>query len=163
MVDGLSVRVLADNHTDRYSVPLTTPGMKIERTSGTERPGGASVMTLRAEWGLSMFAESVRADETRRVMIDFGYTPDALLGNMGLLKLGPATIDALVLSHGHIDHFGGLTGLLAASKGQLKPGLPLFVGGEDCFCTRQSATDGDFGALEPLPAARLNQPSPAKP
>ena len=148
VVDGLSVRILADNHTDRYSVPLTTPGMKIERTSGTELPGVAPVMTIRAEWGLSMLADSVRADETRRVMIDFGYTPDALLGNMGLLKLDPATIDALVLSHGHIDHFGGLTGLLTASKGRLKPGLPLFVGGEDCFCTRQSAAGGDFGTLD---------------
>ena len=148
VVDGLSVRILADNHTDRFSIPLPTPGMKIERTSGTERPGVAPVITLRAEWGLSMLAESVRADETRRVMIDFGYTPDALLGNMDLLKLDPATIDALVLSHGHIDHFGGLTGLLAASKGRLKPGLPLFVGGEDCFCTRQSGTGGDFGALD---------------
>ena len=65
-----------------------------------------------------------------------------------LLKLDPATIDALVLSHGHIDHFGWLTGLLAAAKGRLKPGLPLFVGGEDCFCTRQSGTGGDFGALD---------------
>ncbi len=148
IVDGLSVRILADNHTDRFSIPVTTPGMKIERTSGTERAGVAPVMTLRAEWGLSMLAESVRADETRRVMIDFGYTPDALLGNMDLLKLDPAAIDALVLSHGHIDHFGGLTGLLAASKGRLKPGLPLFVGGEDCFCTRQSGTGGDFGALD---------------
>ncbi len=148
VVDGLSVRILADNHTDRYSVPATTPGMKIERTAGTELPGVAPTVTLRAEWGLSMLAESVRADETRRVMIDFGYTPDALLGNMGLLKLDPATIDALVLSHGHIDHFGGLTGLLAASKGRLKPGLPLFVGGEDCFCTRQTNAGGDFGALD---------------
>ena len=148
VVDGVSVRILADNHTDRYSVPVATPGMKIERAAGTELPGVAPTMTLRAEWGLSMLAESARANETRRVMIDFGYTPDALLGNMGLLKLDPATIDALVLSHGHIDHFGGLTGLLAAVKGRLKPGLPLFVGGEDCFCTRQSGTGGDFGALD---------------
>ena len=148
VVDGLSVRILADNHTDRYSVPLNTPGMKIERTAGSEAPGVAPTMTWRAEWGLSMLAESVRAEETRRVMIDFGYTAEALLGNMALLKLDPATLDALVLSHGHIDHYGGLLGLLAAAKGRLKPDLPLFVGGEDCFCARQSATGGDFGALD---------------
>jgi 7,8-dihydropterin-6-yl-methyl-4-(beta-D-ribofuranosyl)aminobenzene 5'-phosphate synthase len=147
-VDGLSVRILADNHTDRYSVPVTTPGMKVERTGGTERPGVTPVSTWRAEWGLSMFAESVRGDETRRVMIDFGYTPEALLGNMGFLKLDPATIDALVLSHGHIDHFGGLMGLLTAFKGRLKPGLPLFVGGEDCFCSRQNQAGADFGVLD---------------
>jgi len=106
VVDGLSVRILTDNHTDRYRVPVATPGMKVDRTGGTERPGVAPVSTWRAEWGLSMFAESVRADETRRVMIDFGYTSEALLGNMGLIGLDLATIDALVLSHGHVDHFG---------------------------------------------------------
>lgn len=107
VVDGLSVRILADNHTDLFNVPLETPGMKIERTGGSERPGIPPVTTWRAEWGLSMFAESVRGDQTRRMMIDFGYTPEALLGNMGLLKLDPATIDALVLSHGHLDHSAG--------------------------------------------------------
>jgi len=148
LVDGLSVRILTDNHTDRYSVPLATPGMKVDRTGGTERPGVAPVSTWRAEWGLSMFAESVRAGETRRVMIDFGYTAEALLGNMGFIGLDPAVIDALVLSHGHVDHFGGLLGLLVASKGRLKSGLPLFVGGEDCFCSRQNLAGGEFGALD---------------
>ena len=148
IVDGLSVRILADNHTDRYSVPVATPGMKIDRTGGTERPGVPPASTWRAEWGLSMFAESVLGDETKRVMIDFGYTAEALLGNIGFIGLDPATIDALVLSHGHTDHFGGLLGLLAASKGKLKPGLPLFVGGEDCFCSRQTLAGGDFGSLD---------------
>ena len=148
VVDGVSVRILADNHTDRYSIPFAAPGMKVERVTGSERPGVPPVNTWRAEWGLSMLAESVRADETRQVMIDYGYTAEALLGNMGLLKLDPATLDALVLSHGHLDHFGGLMGMLTASRGRLKPGLPLFVGGEDCFCTRESTTGGDFGTLD---------------
>ena len=74
---------------------------------------------------------------TRRVMIDFGYSPGVLLNDMRFLGIDPASFDALVLSHGHYDHFGGLVGLLAATKDKFKPGLPLFVGGEDCFCARQ--------------------------
>ena len=41
-------------------------------------------------------------------MLDFGYTPEALLNNIELTGVDPSKIDALVVSHGHFDHFGGL-------------------------------------------------------
>jgi len=56
-----------------------------------------------------------------------------------------------VLSHGHYDHFGGLVGFLQKHKSRLKPKLPLYVGGEDCFCSRRWTAPparGDFGALD---------------
>jgi len=34
-----------------------------------------------------------------------------------------------------------------AAQGKLKPGLPLFVGGEDCFCTRHGGNGVDDGVL----------------
>jgi 7,8-dihydropterin-6-yl-methyl-4-(beta-D-ribofuranosyl)aminobenzene 5'-phosphate synthase len=55
---------------------------------------------------------------------------------MDILKISPEKLDSLVLSHGHYDHFGGLVGFLSSAKGKLKPQLPFFIGGEDCFCTR---------------------------
>ena len=148
VVDGLSVRIVTDNLTDRYSIPVPTPGMKVERVGATEKPGVAPHATLRAEWGLSLVADSVRGGEARRVMVDYGYSPEVLLTNLGLLGIDPATIDAMVLSHGHFDHYGGLMGLLAAAKGRLKPNLPLFVGGEDCFCTRQGGGGTDYGVVD---------------
>jgi metal-dependent hydrolase (beta-lactamase superfamily II) len=57
-----------------------------------------------------------RGSEIRNVLIDFGYMPGTLNNNISVLKLDPAEIDALVLSHGHYDHFGGLVGFLAANK-----------------------------------------------
>lgn len=148
VVDGLTVRIVTDNYTDRFSLPVKTPGMKVVRKGSTEQVGKAPHATLRAEWGLSMVAESLRGGETRRVMIDYGYSPEVLLTNLGFLGIDLASIDALVLSHGHIDHFGGLMGLLTASKDKLKPNLPLFVGGEDCFCERQGGGEVDYGVLD---------------
>ena len=51
------------------------------------------------------------------------------------------------ISHGHYDHFGGLVGFLSANKGKLKRDLPFFVGGEDCFCMRETDA-GQYGALD---------------
>ena len=95
-----------------------------------------------------MHAESRRGDAVRNILIDFGYTPETLLNNMSILTIDPSTFDALVLSHGHYDHFGGLVGFLAANKDKLRRNLPFFVGGEDCFCTRTFATGGQYGALD---------------
>ena len=148
VVDRLAVRIVTDNHVDRFSLPTNAAGIGVERPAGFEQAGTAPHATLQAEWGLSMLAESVRGAETRRVMIDFGYTPEALLTNMGLLGIDPASIDAMVLSHGHMDHFGGLMGLLAAAGPRLKPNLPLFVGGEDCFCARHTGAGADFGVVD---------------
>jgi 7,8-dihydropterin-6-yl-methyl-4-(beta-D-ribofuranosyl)aminobenzene 5'-phosphate synthase len=66
---------------------------------------------------------------------------------MSILNIDPATFDALVLSHGHYDHFGGMVGFLNANNGRLKRKLPLYVGGEDCFCIRRNP-GGQFGALD---------------
>jgi len=84
----------------------------------------------------------------REVLVDFGYTPGTLPNNLEILRIDPARFDALVLSHGHYDHFGGLVGFLAATKGRLKSRLPFYVGGEDCFCTRTVLNGGQFGALD---------------
>ena len=53
------------------------------------------------------------------------------------LAVDPGELDALVLSHGHYDHFGGFVGFLQQYNGTLKPKLPLYVGGEECFCSRE--------------------------
>jgi 7,8-dihydropterin-6-yl-methyl-4-(beta-D-ribofuranosyl)aminobenzene 5'-phosphate synthase len=98
-----------------------------------------------------MHAESNRGTETRSLLMDFGFTPEALNNNINLLAIDPAELDALVLSHGHYDHFGGLVRFLQQSKGKLKAKLPLYVGGEECFCSREwvgPPAPGNFGALD---------------
>ena len=61
---------------------------------------------------------------------------------------------ALVLSHGHMDHYGALPALATAGQGKWKPGVTVYAGGEDTFCHRVVVTPAatiDQGQLD-LPA-----------
>jgi 7,8-dihydropterin-6-yl-methyl-4-(beta-D-ribofuranosyl)aminobenzene 5'-phosphate synthase len=147
-VERLAVRMVTDNVVIQFVPSEQRDGLTIERRSaGNTTPDAPPRAALNGEWGLSMHAQSQRAGEVRNVLIDFGYTPQVLLNNMAVLKIDPASFDALVLSHGHYDHFGGMVGFLAANKGVLRQNMPLFVGGEDCFCLRRNP-GGNFGALD---------------
>ncbi len=147
-VDRLAVRMVTDNVVIQFVPPEARGGIAIERRSGGNTTPDAPPRTaLNGEWGLAMHVQSHRGTEERNVLVDFGYTPETLLNNMSILKIDPATFDALVLSHGHYDHFGGMVGFLAANKDRLKRKIPFFVGGEDAFCIRRNA-GGQFGALD---------------
>lgn len=146
-IDRLAVRMITDNIVIQFIQSEKRNGLTIERKSGNTTPDAPPRTVLHGEWGLSMHTESHRGGEVRNVLIDFGYTPETLLNNMGILKIDPSIFDAIVLSHGHYDHFGGMVGFLQASRGKLKNKIPFFVGGEDCFCLRKN-TGGNFGALD---------------
>jgi 7,8-dihydropterin-6-yl-methyl-4-(beta-D-ribofuranosyl)aminobenzene 5'-phosphate synthase len=147
-VDRVAIRIVTDNIVIQFVPPEERNGIKIERrTGGNTAPDRPPRHALNGEWGLSMHAESQRGSETRHVLVDFGYTPEVLTNNMAILGVDPTSFDAMVLSHGHYDHFGGMVGFLKANKGKLKPKLPFFIGGEDTFCLRKNP-GGNFGALD---------------
>jgi 7,8-dihydropterin-6-yl-methyl-4-(beta-D-ribofuranosyl)aminobenzene 5'-phosphate synthase len=147
VVDEVAVRIVTDNVVIQFVPNDKRDGLTIERKSGNTHPDQPPRTVLNGEWGLAMHVASKRGSETRHLLIDFGYTPEVLLNNMEILKIDPALFDAMVLSHGHYDHFGGMVGFLDANKGALKKKLPFYVGGEDCFCVRRNP-GGQFGALD---------------
>jgi 7,8-dihydropterin-6-yl-methyl-4-(beta-D-ribofuranosyl)aminobenzene 5'-phosphate synthase len=147
-VDRLAVRIVTDNYFFPYLLSQNYGDLAVERFTRAESRELPPSRELIGQWGLSMHAESHVGSQTRSVLVDFGYTPDALLNNLDLLRIDASLIDALVLSHGHYDHFGGLSGFLAATKGRLKKNIPFFVGGEECFCTRELPNGAQYGALD---------------
>lgn len=134
-IDSLTLQILVDNATFGPFLPdQALPGVKIQRSNPD---AGKSAMTrgpLRGEFGLSVLGESRQGEEVRRVLVDFGYSPEVLAHNLALLRVDAEQIDASVLSHGHLDHYGGFEGLFKSKPG--KHHLPLFVGGEEVFCER---------------------------
>ena len=63
---------------------------------------------LRTAWGFACLVET----EGATVLFDTGGDGPTLLGNMDVLGIDPRDIDAIVLSHIHGDHTGGLLALL---------------------------------------------------
>jgi 7,8-dihydropterin-6-yl-methyl-4-(beta-D-ribofuranosyl)aminobenzene 5'-phosphate synthase len=150
-VDRVAVRVVVDSYQFAVAPSRKVSDIEIEHFGWGIGGGKPPGKTLISEFGLSMHVESRRGAETRNVLMDFGFTPDALVNNADLLGIDPATLDALVLSHGHYDHFGGLAGFLKQNNGKLKAKLPIYIGGEEAFCSREWTAPpvrGDFGALD---------------
>jgi 7,8-dihydropterin-6-yl-methyl-4-(beta-D-ribofuranosyl)aminobenzene 5'-phosphate synthase len=109
--------------------------------------------SLHNEWGLALALESKMGADTRNLMLDFGYTPEALMNNMEIIGVDPAKTQALIVSHGHFDHFGGLVDFLKKNRSKLPAELTLYVGGEDNFCARKQGTGTpghftDWGVLD---------------
>jgi len=71
--------------------------------------------------------------------------PSTYQNNIALLNIDVAKIDALIISHGHFDHIGGLTGFLEEQRAKMRKDLRLYAGGEDDFCVRVNRTaDGSL-------------------
>ncbi len=73
---------------------------------------------LVGDWGFSCLVER----EGRRILFDTGRAPDTLMTNLRALGISADSLDAVVISHAHADHTGGLAALQAEA-----PGLRVYV------------------------------------
>lgn len=149
VVDKLSVRVLIDLTHNIFLKPAT-----VNQVSVKPAPRAKDyTKELHTQWGLSLYLESKKADQNRAFMLDYGYTPEALLNNFEIIGVDAKTIDALIVSHGHFNHYGGLIGFLDKYRGALPADVKLYAGGEDNFCHRLASSGkpgefSDFGVLD---------------
>jgi 7,8-dihydropterin-6-yl-methyl-4-(beta-D-ribofuranosyl)aminobenzene 5'-phosphate synthase len=63
---------------------------------------------LETKWGFSCLVEGLE----KTLLFDTGGDSATLLSNMKKMKIDPEEVDAIVLSHIHGDHVGGLNGFL---------------------------------------------------
>jgi 7,8-dihydropterin-6-yl-methyl-4-(beta-D-ribofuranosyl)aminobenzene 5'-phosphate synthase len=85
-----------------------------------------------------------------------GYSPEVFSNNLAALGIDPNRIEAAVLSHGHLDHYGGFAGLFGEAAGA-KHRLPLYVGGEEVFCERLAMIGNPPPLMGALDRAKLTQ------
>jgi len=150
VVDRLSVRVVVDSHYEKFLPKATHPAVAIEHVGTLP---GKQMTTLAGEWGLSLHLESEKAGATAQYLLDFGYTPEILNRNFGLLDIDAEKLDGLILSHGHRDHYGGLEGFVQRHRAAMQDDLSLFVGAEDVFAEKflKEGPEGEivsWGALD---------------
>src|SRR5919108_1774721 len=149
MVDQLIMTNVVDNIYDIFAKGGKMEDVMVQRTPLPSPPG--SRPTLLSEHGLAYHLASFRGTERKEILLDFALTAPSLTTNYQVLKVDPIKADALIISHGHADHYGALPDLAMALQGWMKPGLTLYAGGEDTFCHRWVVTsDGqklDYGQL----------------
>jgi 7,8-dihydropterin-6-yl-methyl-4-(beta-D-ribofuranosyl)aminobenzene 5'-phosphate synthase len=65
-----------------------------------------------AEHGLSLLITVYSGDEKHAILLDTGYTKVGVPHNMEQLGINIEDIEAIVISHGHMDHTGSLYAIL---------------------------------------------------
>src|SRR5690348_14028294 len=72
----------------------------------------AADQQLVAEHGFSALVTVERGGDRSSVLYDAGLTPSAVARNLDVLQVTVGELRAIVISHGHADHHGGLEGLI---------------------------------------------------
>ena len=85
---------------------------------------GSTQVGLMAEHGFSALVTVRTGATTTSVLFDTGLSPDAMVTNADRLGVDFSDVPAVVLSHGHFDHAGGLAGL-AGRRG--RKSVPMLV------------------------------------
>ena len=117
-VDEIEIVTLMDNYSDvllQSEGPVTRPFL----AKGGEIPTD----TLLAEHGLSQLVRLGCGGTTHSILFDTGYSRIGVLHNLKLLGIDFEGIEAIVMSHGHMDHTGSLHAILES----LDRPMPLVV------------------------------------
>jgi len=105
--DRVEILTLQDNYIDLVSGDSTE---MLKRAFPLK--GGEVKNSLLAEHGFSTLVTIFAGQTSHRVLFDFGFSEHGAASNADALGADLAGVETLVLSHGHIDHLGGLKQLV---------------------------------------------------
>ena len=108
--------------------------------------GGVAAAPPLAQHGFSSLVRIEGDDRTWTILFDTGATPEGCVDNLDRLGIDPATIDVVVLSHGHYDHVTGLSGLASV----LGPKSTPVVAHPNAFRSRRFPAGDDHRYLPTL-------------
>ncbi len=104
-VDAVDVTIVVDN-----SVDVLLPSTERVRRAPLAWDWSERNQLI-AEHGLSFLVTITTDGRTDSLLFDAGLGRKTVLHNMDVLGIRPQDLRAVVLSHGHVDHHGGMEGL----------------------------------------------------
>jgi 7,8-dihydropterin-6-yl-methyl-4-(beta-D-ribofuranosyl)aminobenzene 5'-phosphate synthase len=106
-LDKVEVLTLQDNYIE---ITATDNNEIIRRASALA--GGELNNSIQAEHGYSAIVKTTKDGQTRTLLFDFGFSEAGAAHNAHLLDVDAKSVQQMVLSHGHMDHFGGFRELV---------------------------------------------------
>jgi 7,8-dihydropterin-6-yl-methyl-4-(beta-D-ribofuranosyl)aminobenzene 5'-phosphate synthase len=113
-VDEVVITTLVDNVYDALLTGderTTRAPFSVGMARAAQFESGSTTVGLMAEHGFSALVSVRRGTTTTTLLFDTGLSPDAMVTNASRLGTDLSQVQAVVLSHGHFDHAGGLAGL----------------------------------------------------
>lgn len=112
-VDRVEILTLQDNYVDMVSM---------DSNEIVQRPmpikGNEIKTSIQAEHGFASVISVTREGRTRSMIFDFGFSEKGAASNAETLGVDFSQIEVLALSHGHLDHTGGMRELVRHIKGE---------------------------------------------
>lgn len=107
-VDKVEILTLQDNYIDL----VASDNSEIIQRGMAVKDGVAS-NSITAEHGFSALVTVTRNKQRRCLLFDFGFSEDGAARNAEALNADLKAVEVLALSHGHLDHVGGVKQLTA--------------------------------------------------
>ncbi len=116
-IDSLSITLLMDNYTDRLispSYPAIRPPM-IKNELFLPPPiaeHGFSALIRAKCYDKSEDGDKTKTCRESTILFDCGTSENGVANNADLLEINLNSINSIILSHGHFDHFTGLSNIV---------------------------------------------------